>query len=159
MRATEGNIVPNTIFGSGDAVLNKKAMVTDAGGNVYMTGTASNGTTADFLTVSYDASAVDNPASCSQLFQWNCLVWPLANPAASMFLLGQNPLLSAVWNVRHAANISAYPTPLFTVASLAPGQYGLAVGVSYSIETLNAVTLPRLESQPGAAFRVSIEEL
>jgi hypothetical protein len=34
-------------------------MVADAGGNVHMTGIASNGTTADFLTVSYDASGVE----------------------------------------------------------------------------------------------------
>ena len=46
----------NAVPGSGDAAFAKRAMTTDAAGNVYVTGTTHNGVDTDILTIKYSAS-------------------------------------------------------------------------------------------------------
>lgn len=53
-----GHGYANSLPGSGDTNLGKNAMAVDAAGNIYVTGSTSNGLNRDFLTVKYNAAGV-----------------------------------------------------------------------------------------------------
>jgi uncharacterized delta-60 repeat protein len=48
----------DAVPGGGDFVLGNKSMTVDAGGNIYVTGSSSNGSNVDFLTVKYNGAGV-----------------------------------------------------------------------------------------------------
>ncbi len=92
----------DAVPGGADFVLGKRSMAVDASGNVYVTGSSSNGSNADFLTIKYNAAGA---------IQWRAVANGSANSADVAYALALDGSGNVVvTGTSYAAGLANYLT-------------------------------------------------